>query len=183
MKLRVCLGVKHILANEGECKGWNLMTPKCTLILGVTLVWDLWMFRALVKKEKNVKLGPQYTIRKVLERTCLKCPHIVHLYLICMSYDQKKGHESNWEFDSRSQILRNKGSNEVRLGRVIHHWKNIFEGYKILPLYSKKNLIWKRYERPKFWDNKSPNFETPTWESREEVTFGCNPCWEVQSIL
>jgi hypothetical protein len=96
------------------------------------------MFRALVEKEKNAKLGPQYTIRKVLERTCLKCPHIVHLDLIYMSYDQKKGHESNWEFDSRSQILRNKGSNEVRLGRVIHHWKNIFEGYKILPLYSKK---------------------------------------------
>jgi hypothetical protein len=24
---------------------------------------------------------------------------IVHIDLICMSYAQKKGHESNWEFD------------------------------------------------------------------------------------
>jgi hypothetical protein len=31
---------------------------------------------------------------------CLECPCIVHLDLICMSYDKKKGWESNWELDS-----------------------------------------------------------------------------------
>jgi hypothetical protein len=29
----------------------------------------------------------------------------------------------------------------------------------------KKELIWRRYEGPKFENNKSPNFGTLTWES------------------
>jgi hypothetical protein len=28
MVKRVCLGVKQILTNEGECKGWSPMIPK-----------------------------------------------------------------------------------------------------------------------------------------------------------
>jgi hypothetical protein len=129
-----------------------------------------------LKSKKNTKLGPQDIITKVLKFRCSKCPHIVHLDLICMSCDQKKGRESNWEFDYRPQIPRKQGSNEVQLRHVIHHWKDLFEGYKVLPSYfQKKDLIWKKYERPKFcyWDNKSPNFGTPTWE---KMKFGCSPC-------
>jgi len=62
------------------------------------------MFKAFVEKGKKTKLSPHDTIRKVLKHKCLKCPHIVHLDLICMSYDQKKGRELNWKFDSRQQI-------------------------------------------------------------------------------
>jgi hypothetical protein len=57
-----------------------------------------------LERQKNIKLCPHDTIRKVLNPRWLKCPHIVHLNLICMSYDQKKGRESNWEFDFRPQI-------------------------------------------------------------------------------
>jgi len=53
------------------------------------------MFKALVEKGKITKLGPHDTIIKVLKHKCLKCPHTVHLDLICMSYDQKKGRELN----------------------------------------------------------------------------------------
>jgi hypothetical protein len=53
MKPKVCLGVKHTLTNGGECKGWSPMIPKCTPTLGVALVWELWMFKALVEKEKE----------------------------------------------------------------------------------------------------------------------------------
>ncbi len=56
MRLRMCLGVKHILTNGGECKWWTPMTPKCTPILGIAFVRELWMFRALVgtcKKTPN----------------------------------------------------------------------------------------------------------------------------------
>jgi len=38
----------------------------------------------------------------------------------------------------------------------------------------KKDLILERYERPKFWDNKSPNFGAPTWEFWGKVTFRCS---------
>ncbi len=50
-------------------------------------------------KGNKYQIGPQDTIRKALKWKCLKCPHIVHLDIIYMNYDQKKGHESNWKFD------------------------------------------------------------------------------------
>jgi hypothetical protein len=58
-----------------------------------------------------------------------------------------------------------------------------FESYKVLPSHFQKTLIWERYECPKFWDSKSPSFETPTWESWGKVTFGCNPHREAHNIL
>jgi hypothetical protein len=118
-----------------------------------------------LEMQKNTNLSPQNTIRKVMKRRCLKCPHIVHLNLICMGYDQKKGRKSNWKFDFLPQTLRKQGSNELWLGRVIQCWKDLFEGYKILTLHFQKNLIWKIYKHPKFWDSKSFCFGIPTWES------------------
>jgi hypothetical protein len=71
------------------------MTPKCTPTLGICA--GVMNVQSLGWKGKQ---APNWA-KKVLKRRCLKWPHIVHLYLICMSYDQKKGRESNWEFDSR----------------------------------------------------------------------------------
>jgi hypothetical protein len=50
------------------------------------------------------EIGPLGHIRMVLKHGCLMCLCIIHLDLICMNYDQKKGWESNWEFDFRLQI-------------------------------------------------------------------------------
>ncbi len=55
---RVCLGVKHTFKNGGKCKGWNLITPKCTPTLGVIFVKKLQMFRALVGKAKKHQIEP-----------------------------------------------------------------------------------------------------------------------------
>jgi len=163
MRARMCLSVKHILTNGRECKGWNPMTPNCTPTLGIAFVRELQMFRTLIGNAKNTKLGPQDTIRKVLKCRCFKCPHIVHLNLICMSCDQKKRRESNWKFDSWPQILWNQGSNEVWLECVIHCWKDIFKGYKILcPCFQKRfclRNIWAskvlKQQKSQFWDSHS----------------------------
>jgi hypothetical protein len=53
-----------------------------------------------LKKKTSTKLGPQDTIGKVLKCKCLKYLCTIHLDLKCMSYDQKKGRESNFQFDS-----------------------------------------------------------------------------------
>jgi hypothetical protein len=58
MRPRMCLGVKHILTNGGECKGWSPMNPQCTPTLGGALVQELWMFKALVIKAKKHQIGP-----------------------------------------------------------------------------------------------------------------------------
>jgi len=109
-----------------------------------------------LERQTSTKLGPQDTIRMVLNCKCLKCPCIVHLNLICMSYDQKKGRESNCEFDSQSQIPWKQGSNEVRLGRDIHHWKIFLKVVRYCPCILKIYMIWERYEHLKFWNSKSP---------------------------
>jgi hypothetical protein len=88
---RMCLGVKHIFTNGGKCNKWNPMTPKCIPTLGVALVWDSQMFKALVKKARKHQIEPPRYLWKYLKCRCLKCPCIVYLDLICMSYDQKKG--------------------------------------------------------------------------------------------
>ncbi len=51
------------------------------------------MFIALVGKANNHQIGPMETIKNVLKCRCLKCPCIVHLDVIGMSYDQKKRQE------------------------------------------------------------------------------------------
>ncbi len=38
---RVWLNVKFTFTNGGECKGWSLMTPKCTPTLGVPFLREL----------------------------------------------------------------------------------------------------------------------------------------------
>jgi hypothetical protein len=42
-----------------------------------------------------------YVIGKVLKCTCPKWPRMNHLDIYSPSYGQKKGRESNWQFDSR----------------------------------------------------------------------------------
>jgi len=48
---RMCLNVKHILTNEGECKGWNPMIPNA-------FVQKFQMFRTLVGKINKHQIGP-----------------------------------------------------------------------------------------------------------------------------
>ncbi len=73
---------------------------------GISNGWSLgW------KRKISTKLGPHDTIKKVLNLKCLKFSLIVHLHLICMSYDQKKGRSQignlifdHKPFESRGQI-------------------------------------------------------------------------------
>ncbi len=132
--------MKHTFTNGGKCKGWNLMSPKCNPILELHSFESCECLEPWLERQKNRKLGPCDTIVKVLMHRCLKCPCIVCLNLICMSYDQKKGQESNWEFDSWPQIPWKQGSNEVQLGLAMHSWKELFEGYKILPSHFQNRL-------------------------------------------
>jgi hypothetical protein len=49
-----------------------------------------------------------YIIEKVLKRKCLKWARITHLNICNTSYGQKKGLESNWQFDSRPLKIKNR---------------------------------------------------------------------------
>jgi len=53
------------------------------------------------KAQNTSHLGVLDVIGKVLKRRYRKWPRIGHLDICSPSYGQKKGRESNWQFDSR----------------------------------------------------------------------------------
>jgi hypothetical protein len=57
--------------------------------------------------------GILYVIGKVLKSKCPKWPRMSHLDICSPSYGQKKGRESNWQFDSRPLKVGNRPESNV----------------------------------------------------------------------
>jgi hypothetical protein len=70
-----------------------------------------------------------YIIEKLLKRRCLKWAFMTHLDIWNISYGQKKGRESNWQFDSRPLKVRNRPDLLACKRRVTHSYKAIDKGY------------------------------------------------------
>ncbi len=68
-------------------------------------------------------------VGKVLKRRYRKCPRIGKSDICSSSYGQKKGRESNWQFDSRPLKVGNRCLPNVRFGSAIRCWKYFDEGY------------------------------------------------------
>jgi len=58
-------------------------------------------------------------LEKVLKRKYRKCPRILDLDICKPSYGQKKGRESNWQFDSRPLKVGNRPGPDVRFESAI----------------------------------------------------------------
>jgi hypothetical protein len=117
-------------------------------------------------------------IGKVLKRRYRKCPRILDLDICSPSYGQKKGRESNWQFDSRPLKVRNRPLLDLRIESTRCRWKDLDEGYKF-----GSDLVAIRPGSRELWPPKVPglhpgqfrdNFGSPTWESREKKPFGCS---------
>jgi hypothetical protein len=73
--------------------------------------------------------GVLRVIGKVLKRRYRKCPRIGHLDICSSSYGQKKGRESNCQFDSRPLKVGNRPVTDIRIESTTRRWKDIDEGY------------------------------------------------------
>ncbi len=60
---------------------------------------------------------------------CLKWTRIAHLDISNTSYGEKKGQESNWQFDSRQLKVGNRLNFLTSRQRVIYRWKALDKGY------------------------------------------------------
>ncbi len=136
------------------------------------------------KAQNTSHWGVLNVIGKVLKRKYRKWPRIGHLDICSPSYGQKKGRESNWQFDSRPLKVGNRPVPDVRSESATWRWKALFEGYNfgwhLVPIGG-----WGE----ELWSPKVPGLQSgtvsglPLWESREKVTFGCGCRGESQSIL
>ncbi len=68
-------------------------------------------------------------IRKVLKRRYRKWPRIGNSDICSSSYGQKKGQESNWQFDSRPLKVRNRPFPDVTLKSATRRWKTLDKNY------------------------------------------------------
>jgi hypothetical protein len=107
--------------------------------------------------QKILHWGVLYTVGKVLKCRCPKWPRMSHLDICSPSYGQKKGRESNWQFDSRPLKVGNRPSPNVRWGSAIWRWKALDESYNI-----GSDLVPIRGRGEKMWLSKVPGVQTET---------------------
>jgi hypothetical protein len=98
----------HAPGSVGKCEGMNPHTPKWAPTLGIGVPMDFWIFKERLQGSKLIGLRIFYIIGKMLELKCLKWACMIHLDISNTSYGQKKGRESNWQFDSRALKVKNR---------------------------------------------------------------------------
>jgi len=73
--------------------------------------------------------GTLYIIGKLFKRKCLKWARIAHFDIWNTSYGQKKGRESNCQFDFQPKKVRNQSDLLSFKQRATYRWKALNEGY------------------------------------------------------
>jgi len=140
-----------------------------------------------IKAQNTSHWGVLGVIEKVLKRRYRKWPRIGHLDICSPSYGQKKGRESNWQFDSRPLKVGNRPLPDLRIESATWRWKDLDEGYNF-----GLDLVAIRPSIRELWAPKVPglqpgqfrdNFGTLTWESREKEPFGCSLNGAMQRII
>ncbi len=79
--------------------------------------------------QNTLHWGVLYVIGKVLKCKCPTWPCIGHLDIYNPSYGQKKGQESNWQFDSWPLKVGNRPLPNVRCKSATWRWKVLEESY------------------------------------------------------
>jgi len=125
------------------------------------------------KGQNTSHWGVLGVVGKVLKRRSRKCPRIGNSDIYSPSYGQKKGRESNWQFDSRPLKVGNRGLPDIRSKRATSRWKDLDEGYNFgldlvaIQVYSRE--LWR--------------FKVPGVSPGQFVPFGCSPRNVAQKIL
>ncbi len=107
--------------------------------------------------ENTLHWGVLYTIGKVLKCRCPKWPRMNHLDIWSPSYGQKKGWESNWQFNSRPLNVGNRPLSNVCSRSATWHWKALDESYNF-----GSNLVPIQAWGEKWWMPKVPGVQTGT---------------------
>jgi hypothetical protein len=103
------VGVKPNTCKVGDLESFG--TPECSELDSKAQTTSHW--------------GVIGIIGKVLKRRYRKWPRIGHLDIYSPSYGQKKGRESNWQFDSRPLKVGNRPLLDIRFESTTWCWKDL----------------------------------------------------------
>jgi len=98
-----------------------------------------------------------YINGNVLKIRCPKWPRMGHLDICSSSYGQKKGRESNWQFDSRPLKVGNRPLPNVASRSVTRRWKALDKNYNF-----GLNLVSIRARGEELWASKVPGLQLET---------------------
>jgi hypothetical protein len=138
--------------------------------------WSLESSKSNCRGQNPLDCEVPYIIGKLLERRCLKWARMTHLDTSNTSYGQKKGHESNCQFDSRPLKVKNLPDFLTCRRHATYHWKALNDGYNF-PL----NLISIRGLHTKLWASKVARVATlkisglPFWSPETKCHLGVGP--------
>jgi hypothetical protein len=99
-----------------------------------------------IRRQNTSVWGVPYTVGKVLKCRCPKWPRMSHLDICSPSYGQKKGRESNWQFDSWPLKVENRPLPDVCRWSAMGHWKALEENYNfgsdLTPIGGRSQELW-----------------------------------------
>jgi hypothetical protein len=110
------------------------------------------------KAQKTSHWGVLDVIGKVLKRRYRKWPRIGHLDIRSPSYGQKKGRESNWQFDSWPLKIDLFSTSDLRVRHVVG--KSSTRATTLVQTSSQSDYAIGSYELPKSGDSTRDNFGT-----------------------
>jgi len=163
---------------------WTLTLPRQLPLWEMESWWTSKTSQRDFRGQNSMACGVFYIIGNFLERKCLKWACIAHLDIWNTSYGQKKGQESNCQFDSPPEKVMNRPDLFVCRQRATYRWKALDEGYTfVLDHTSIRGLL------AKLWGSKVTGIPTGAISGLSfgslgrEKPFACGPHGEVQSIL
>jgi hypothetical protein len=120
----------HILPGVLESvREWALTLPRQLPLWQMESRWTPETSESNCWGQNSMARDILYIIGKLLECRCLKWARLAHLNIWNTSYGQKKGRESNCQFDSRPQRVGNRPLPDVRFGSATRRWKALDESY------------------------------------------------------
>jgi len=165
-------------------KEWTLTLPRQLPLWEMESLWTSKASKSDFRGQNSMAYVILYIIGKLLELRCLKWARIAHLDIWITSYGQKKCWESNYQFDSWPEKIKNRPNLLSFRQRVTYHWKALDKNYNFsLDRTSIRGLF------AKLWGSKVAGVPAgaisglPHRSPRREKPFGCRPRGEVQSIL
>ncbi len=93
------------------------------------VLWDSRILRRRFEGSNLLALVRSLYQWKLLKRRCPKWPRIAHLNICSPSYGQKKGRESNCQFDYRPLKVGNRPFPDIASRSVTRRWKALDEIY------------------------------------------------------
>ncbi len=113
----------------GSVREWTLTLPRQLPLWEMESWWTSETSKSNCRGQNSMDYGVLYIFGNFLERRCLKWACIAHLNIWNVSYGQKKGRESNCQFDSRPQKVGNRPDLLSCKGRATYRWKALNESY------------------------------------------------------